>query len=309
MGPVVAGYAVEKMGWRWSAWELLWLSAPMTVLMLCALPETSSDAILLRRAKRLRLATGCNNFKHESEVHHSHLSAGEIISRALIKPWEINALDPAVLFTTVYLALDYAIYYSFFESFPLVYRDIYGFSLGAMGLAFLSMMVGLLITSVGLGYYMYFFVDRNRVNDAPPESKLIPGIFGSICIPVGLFLFGTFSIFMVFSMQSHLTNTSVDFEALDPLDCIHGQCGHMSQWCLSCRTSCPRLSTLHVPSLCWISICCQWTRPKPFCGFCCPIFSTHVQKLRRIWRCELVRRPECAVYHGYSRPLHLWCKS
>ncbi|KAL7897336.1 major facilitator superfamily domain-containing protein [Trichoderma sp. SZMC 28014] len=189
MGPVVAGYAVEKMGWRWSAWELLWLSAPMTVLMLCTLPETSSDTILVRRAKRLRLATGCDIFKHESEVHHSHLSAREITSRALVKPWEINALDPAVLFTTVYLALGYAIYYSFFESFPLVYRDIYGFSLGAMGLAFLSMMVGLLITSVGLGYYMYFVVDRSKINDAPPEAKLIPGILGSICISVGLFLF------------------------------------------------------------------------------------------------------------------------
>jgi hypothetical protein len=163
-----------------------------------------------------------NSFKHESEIHHSHLSAREITSRALIKPWEINALDPAVLFTTVYLALGYAIYYSFFESFPLVYRDIYGFSLGAMGLAFLSMMVGLLITSVGLGYYMYFIVDRSKVNDAPPETKLIPGIFGSICIPVGLFLFGTSGIFIVSSMRFQLTNCSMDFKALDPLDCIHG---------------------------------------------------------------------------------------
>lgn len=133
-----------------------------------------------------------------------------------------------MLFTTVYLALDYAIYYSFFESFPLVYRDIYGFSLGAMGLAFLSMMVGIFITIVGLGYYMYFIVDRSSVNDAPPEKKLIPGIFGSICMPVGLFLFGRFSIFMVCSMQPQLTNTSMDFEALDPLDCIHDQRGHMS---------------------------------------------------------------------------------
>ncbi len=34
---------------------------------------------------------------------------------ALIKPWKINALDPAVLFSTVYSALVYGIYYSFFE--------------------------------------------------------------------------------------------------------------------------------------------------------------------------------------------------
>jgi hypothetical protein len=34
---------------------------------------------------------------------------------ALVKPWEINALDPAILFTTVYMGLCYGIYYSFFE--------------------------------------------------------------------------------------------------------------------------------------------------------------------------------------------------
>ncbi|KAL7783170.1 major facilitator superfamily domain-containing protein [Trichoderma afarasin] len=191
MGPVVAGYAVEKMGWRWSAWELLWLSAPMTVLLLLTLPETSSDTILLRRATRLRSITRCDNLKHESETRHSHLSPREVAYQALIKPWQINALDPAVLFTTVYLALGYAIYYSFFESFPLVYRDIYGFSLGAMGLAFLSMMVGLFITSVFLGCYIYFIADKRfaKMGDVPPEARLLPGIFGSICIPVGLFMF------------------------------------------------------------------------------------------------------------------------
>jgi hypothetical protein len=38
------------------------------------------------------------------------------------------------------------------------------------------------------------------LNNAPPEIKLILGIFGLICIPVALFLFDTFSIFTAFSM-------------------------------------------------------------------------------------------------------------
>jgi DHA1 family multidrug resistance protein-like MFS transporter len=121
------------------------------------------------------------------------MSASEITFQALIKPWQINALDPAVLFTTVYLALGYGIYYSFFESFPLVYRDIYHFSLGAMGLAFLSILVGLIITIALLCCYIHFITQKRlaKMNNIPPEARIMPGIYGSFLIPIGLFLFGT----------------------------------------------------------------------------------------------------------------------
>jgi DHA1 family multidrug resistance protein-like MFS transporter len=105
------------------------------VIMFLSMPETSSDNILLRRARRLRTQTGRIDIKSESEIRQSKMSPRAITFNALIKPWEINALDPAVLFSTFYTALTYAIYYSFFESFPLVYRDMYGFTLGEQGLA------------------------------------------------------------------------------------------------------------------------------------------------------------------------------
>lgn len=40
LGPLLSGYAVMFKGWRWSLWEILWMSAPIFFVMFCALPET-----------------------------------------------------------------------------------------------------------------------------------------------------------------------------------------------------------------------------------------------------------------------------
>jgi DHA1 family multidrug resistance protein-like MFS transporter len=155
----VGGFAVQSENWRWSSWELLWLSGPTLLVVLIYLPETSYDAILLRRAKRLRELTGRSVRKSASESRQAEMSPGQIAFDALIKPWEINILDPAMLFTTMYTALTYGLYYSYFESFPLVYRDIYGFTLGQVGLAFLAVLVGLVIGVVVYCAYFYYVVD------------------------------------------------------------------------------------------------------------------------------------------------------
>jgi DHA1 family multidrug resistance protein-like MFS transporter len=83
-----------------SAWEMLWLAAPICILIIISLPETSADNILLRRAKRLRKLTGRANIMAQSEINQANMSAKEVTFNALIKPWEINFKDPAVVCIT-----------------------------------------------------------------------------------------------------------------------------------------------------------------------------------------------------------------
>lgn len=162
------------------------------LVVLIFLPETSSDAILLHRAKRLRKLTGRSDLKSASETRQAQMSPRKIAFDALIKPWEINILDPAVLFTTIYTALTYGLYYSFFESFPLVYRDIYGFNLGQLGLAFLAVLIGLIVGVIVYCFYFYFIGDPKmaKMESVPPEARLWPGLIASFFIPIGLFIFG-----------------------------------------------------------------------------------------------------------------------
>lgn len=97
LAPIIAGFSVGPMGWHWFAWELLWLSAPICLMMFFFLPETSSPNILLRRANRLRKSDGRANLKSQSEIDQADMSVKEVAVEALIKPWQINALDPAVV--------------------------------------------------------------------------------------------------------------------------------------------------------------------------------------------------------------------
>lgn len=191
LGPIISGFSVPVLGWRYSSWELLWLAGPMFFLLFICLPETSADNILLRRARRLRKASGNLSLKSQSELSQKHLSAKSILFDALIKPWEINILDPAVLFSTLYSALTYTIFFSFFEAFPIVYEGIYGFNTGEAGLAFVAAIVGqLLFVPV---YMVYLRIVKARVMrgpPGPPEDRLIPALWACFLLPVGLLIFG-----------------------------------------------------------------------------------------------------------------------
>ncbi|ORY12874.1 major facilitator superfamily domain-containing protein [Clohesyomyces aquaticus] len=195
-GPLLTAYSVPVRGWRWSQWELLWLVGPVLILMIVALPETSASTILLRRARRLRAATGNNAIRAQSELDQAKLSIKEIAFDALIKPWEINILDPAVLYTTFYTGLVYGIFYTFFEVFPLVYQNEYHFDGGDLSLTFLAVAVCMLIV---VPLYMIYFriglAPRIAKQGMPPlEDFLVVGLFTAWFLPAGLFIFGTYKI-------------------------------------------------------------------------------------------------------------------
>jgi DHA1 family multidrug resistance protein-like MFS transporter len=133
-GPVIGGFADQAKGWRWPLWEITWLSSPTVILLLTLVPETSASNILLRRAKRLRKLTGDNRLNSQSEIDQKQMTAGVILTNALIKPLEIMIKDPAVLFVQVYMGFVYGVFYTFFEVFPLVFPTVYEFNLGQTGM-------------------------------------------------------------------------------------------------------------------------------------------------------------------------------
>ncbi|CAJ2512724.1 Uu.00g008430.m01.CDS01 [Anthostomella pinea] len=196
LGPVISGFAVSgsEMGWRISQWELLWLAAPIWLLMALTLPETNPDTILHRKATRLRALTHRPALPCAADIRHQHQTPRQILTSALLKPWAINFLDPAVAYTTIYSAVLYGTYYSFFAAFPLVFGGVYGFALGVWGLPFLAFVPGLL---VAVPVYAIWF--RRRVEpvmrrESPPlygcpEGRLFPAVVATFLAPGGLFIF------------------------------------------------------------------------------------------------------------------------
>jgi len=99
LGPIISGFSVPAENWRWSLWEILWLSGPVLVSMFFLLPETSSANILMRRAARLRKLTGNPNLKCQAEIDQAKLKVSKIVNDALYRPMQIMMLDPAVSFS------------------------------------------------------------------------------------------------------------------------------------------------------------------------------------------------------------------
>jgi DHA1 family multidrug resistance protein-like MFS transporter len=173
-------------------WEMLWMNGPVFLCLFFFLPETSSANILLRRAQRLRKLTGNNNLKSQSEIDQSALTARDITIEALWRPFQLVLLDPSIAFTAIYTALIYGIFYSFFEAFPLVYNVMYHFNLGEMGLTFLSVTVGVVISIAWYWYYIWYHVEPSiRLHGlGEPERRLRPALFVTFLVPIGLFIFG-----------------------------------------------------------------------------------------------------------------------
>ncbi|GAA5840689.1 hypothetical protein JCM11251_004182 [Rhodosporidiobolus azoricus] len=192
LGPPMSGYAVQLAGWRWSFYETLFLSGSTLILTFFFLPETLESTILLRRAERPRRVTGNNSIKTGCELN----SEVDVGLRDLL--W-VNAkrvtklcLEPAILVANIHLALVYAILFTFFESFPIVFSEIHGWSVGATGLAFLCFAAT--APFVLLSYYIYQKrIMEPRMFDPKkpfqPEMRLELGIFAGILIFIALIIF------------------------------------------------------------------------------------------------------------------------
>ncbi|KAF2031235.1 MFS general substrate transporter [Setomelanomma holmii] len=191
LGPTLSSYAVQHLGWRFSSWELMIIAGPIYLLMIFFMPESSSPTILYYKARRLREETGNQELMSDSERKQHNIKVGALLFDALIKPWEINALDPAILFTTIYMGLAYGIYYSFFESLPLVYPVMYGFSAQSTGLIFLCVAPAAILAFTIHVIYLKFRVFPRMFAGTfgELENHLIPGMVASPLIPAGLFLY------------------------------------------------------------------------------------------------------------------------
>ncbi|KAL1302463.1 hypothetical protein AAFC00_002855 [Neodothiora populina] len=189
LGPIISGFSVAAENWRWSLWEMLWLAGPIWLTLFFLLPETLADNVLHRRAQRLRKLTGSDRFKTSPEM--KEIDFKETARNSLIRPIQLMILDPAIAYADLYIALLYGIFYSFFEVFPLVYINRYGFNVGEMGLTFLSVTVAVVIATSFYFYYLKYVVEPEIIAHGlgAPERRLIPALFSSILIPIGLFIF------------------------------------------------------------------------------------------------------------------------
>ena len=149
VAPAISGF-VSVVNWRWTFW-FAFIFAGISLIILSFVPETFGPTILKRRAKRMRQKTGNHDIFAPMELEKK--GPKQMITITLMRPLHMIVSEAIVLFTCLYLSLAYAIFYLFFEAYPLIFQGIYHMNTGEAGLAFLPILVGAVIA---LGIFLYW---------------------------------------------------------------------------------------------------------------------------------------------------------
>lgn len=181
----------DKAGWRWTFWFLLILGGFTVVVLFLTFPETSEVTLLYRKAQRLRKLTGNEKITSDGHIKLAELEPKDVLIDTFWRPFEIAFGEPVVFFINLYCGLMYAIMYLWFEAFPIVFTDVYGFGMILTGVGYCSILVGNLVG--GLAYlpilFKVFIRPLGNGENVPPEAFLPGAIGGAILQPIGIFMF------------------------------------------------------------------------------------------------------------------------
>ena len=183
-------------GWRWSQWVTLFLGLGVYIFVLPQ-RETYKKIIIKRRAKKLGLPTPTGPVQSPGAKLRFFLSV------TVFRPIRLTFSEPIVALLSVYTAFNFAILFSFFAAFPVIYESavpsiqIYHFNPGEEGLVFLAIGLG---TTVGAfvcvlidkKVYRRQFAAQLALGDKtppPPEKRLSAPILWSVLLPIGLYWF------------------------------------------------------------------------------------------------------------------------
>ncbi|KAL1962404.1 hypothetical protein VTN77DRAFT_9743 [Rasamsonia byssochlamydoides] len=157
-GPIISPWAsgfIAPVSWRWAFW-LGFFIALVSLPLVIFLPETYAPVLLQRRAARLRKETGNASIVAPFDLTPRNLRA--TLTVTLTRPIRMIIHESIVSFTCLYLALAYAIFYLYFQAYPIVFQDIHGMSAGIAGLCYLPIGLGVFIACGIFIWYDGFLV-------------------------------------------------------------------------------------------------------------------------------------------------------
>lgn len=186
LGPLFGGWIADKTHqWRWIYWVLFMFIGVVFVSTIFT-SETLGTVILRNKAKKL-------NKEHKTTVYISKHDVDavpfkESMKVALVRPFILMFLEPVILFMSFYLSFIYALLYALFFAFPVAFEELRGWSAGMTGVAFVSIIIGMLLAMACMPIQEKLY-KRHCRNGAIPEARLYPMLLGAIILPISLLIF------------------------------------------------------------------------------------------------------------------------
>lgn len=166
----------------------LWQGAVMLLATFAVLRETYRPLILERKVAKLRKESG--NQDLVSALPHTG-SGVQALTTSLIRPVRLLLTSPTVFLPALGLAVIFGMMFLMLATMSTVYQVEYGFSVGASGLPYLGLGIGLF---GGLAVYAVTsdraYKKLAQTTTVTPEMRLAPISLGSPLAAVGLIIYG-----------------------------------------------------------------------------------------------------------------------
>ncbi|PWY85090.1 MFS general substrate transporter [Aspergillus heteromorphus CBS 117.55] len=190
LGPIIGGALTSSyLGWRWTEYLTGVLMITQFVLDAFLLEESYAPALLVRKARRLRLEG--KNWALHAKHEEWDISVSELSKKYLIRPFQTLGTPIGLLMST-FGSFVYAILYVNLESFAIEFQERRGWGPVTGNLPFIALLVGIFFAGLTNVYNNRYYFKQLRANNGKPlpEARLPPMMVGSFAFAGGLFLFG-----------------------------------------------------------------------------------------------------------------------
>ncbi|KAI0404379.1 major facilitator superfamily domain-containing protein [Xylaria palmicola] len=184
LGPVIGVFLVDRVGWRWTQYTIVFFSVFSLIWLLIG-SESYHPVIQRRRMKQLGLKLPAGTPFADT--------LRQFLTTGLFRPLHMMFTEPIVSFLCLYVAFIFGVLFLFFGAFFYIFQSVYHFSLVESGLVFLGIAFGSWIGALNILLCDRLFyqpqVRRFPPHQVPPEYRLFPAMFGSVALPISIFIF------------------------------------------------------------------------------------------------------------------------
>ncbi|KAJ0163489.1 Fluconazole resistance protein 1 [Colletotrichum tanaceti] len=215
LGPLLCGFVVQHLGWRWIFWAQAIVNAVVVLAIFAFVPETRRNVLLRRKAAALNLwyddvgaepnvvfrttapdaqqVIVCEKIAYKFERdEEEHESIVRKIATSATLPFVLLFTEPVVFFFSLWAAFSWSILYLGFAAVPLIFTHVYHFDLSSANAVLASSCAASVIAMV-VSIYQERWLDGLSNPKLPlhrPERRLYFSCVESICLPIGLLVFG-----------------------------------------------------------------------------------------------------------------------
>ncbi|KXJ87881.1 major facilitator superfamily domain-containing protein [Microdochium bolleyi] len=167
LGPIVGGLASEHVHWSWTFWILSLYNTVATLAGLALFRECYGPLLLRQRHLHASFppAAGPSATKASPEATCRKIGSN------LLRPVRMLLFRPVILFISLNMALDFAVYFLVLSTFATLWIERYGMSQSDSSLHYIAITIGAVAaTQVGGRFMDYLWRRKSQASPPPPPA-------------------------------------------------------------------------------------------------------------------------------------------